>query len=68
MKFKFLAILAVAGMAIVGCGSNKNDDGTTDSSTVDTSMNATGADTTMTTDTTMATDTTMNKPVDSTRR
>jgi len=67
MKFKFLTVLAIAGMAIVGCGSDKNADGTTDSNTVDTSMSTPSTDTSMPDSTTMP-DTTTSKPVDSTRQ
>jgi hypothetical protein len=40
MKLKFLTVLAIAGMAIAGCGSDKSSESATDSGTVDTSMNA----------------------------
>ena len=67
MKLKLLTVLAIAGLAIAGCGSNKNDDGATDSSTVDTTMNSPSTTDTSMTDTNTV-DTTMNKPVDSTRQ
>lgn len=37
MKFKFLIVLAIAGMATVGCSSSKSGNGTMDTSAVDTS-------------------------------
>lgn len=37
MKFKFLIVLAIAGMAAVGCSSSKSGNGTMDSSAVDSS-------------------------------
>lgn len=37
MKFKFLIVLAIAGMATVGCSSSKSGNGTMDSSAVDSS-------------------------------
>lgn len=65
MKFKFLAILAITGLAFAGCGSNKNDDGSIDSGAVDTNI-TTSRDTSIT-DSTMV-DTTMAKPIDTARR
>lgn len=36
MKIKFLIVLAIAGMAVVGCSSSKNANSTLDSGAVDT--------------------------------
>ena len=66
MKIKFLAVLAIAGLAIVGCGSDKNADGTTDSNVVDTSMAPT-TDTSLSDTTGTVVDTT-GLPGDTTRR
>jgi hypothetical protein len=66
MKLRLLTILAIAGFAFAGCGANKNDDGTTDSAMVDTTMTSpSSTDTTMTDTSTKMPDTV---PVDSTRQ
>lgn len=58
MKLKFLMIVAVAGMAIAGCSSTKNTDGTTDSTMTDTTM----------ADTAKVMDTTTTMPPDTTKQ
>ena len=59
MKVKFFITLIIAGIAIVGCTSNKNADGELDSNRVDTSQTSsvTSTDTTVTDTTTKAPDT-----------
>jgi len=63
MKLKIYTLLILAGMAIVGCTSNTNEDGELDSNRVDTSGLSTTTDTNMG-DTTSTTDSTA---VDSTK-
>lgn len=65
MKLKIFTLLAIAGFAFAGCGSDKSDDGSLDSDRVDTTMSAPVTDTASLTDS--VPDTTTMKPVDSAR-